>query len=109
MNQPSGAPALLIGIGQPKGGAGASSLHDQIEQRFRAMTPDEHMTLSDGVTPEAANLLMKLMPELGDIIEKVMNETGAPDAGDPNEAAENEPPHGGSMPPPRPKTMLGQV
>lgn len=117
---PGGAPPPM-----PPGGAppmppqqGASPADQMLLQRFRSLMPQEHDAL-EAVSPEAAAVIMKLIPELKPVIQMVLDEEGgsegeessegsyggAPDADD----GADEPDAGGALPPQRSRTALGRM
>lgn len=100
---------------------GPSDVDQVLLQRFQSLTPQEHDAL-DSVSPQAADVFMKLVPELKPVIQMVLDAQGGsegtegegdePDHGADDgvaEADEPEAPGGAPFPPQRPQTKLGQV
>lgn len=93
-------------------------------QRFQQLSPQEHDALNS-VSPEAAAVIMKLVPELKPVIQMMLDDQGGSDDGadEPDEddnvttgpAAEQEmagmeaDAQGGTPYPQKPKTALGRI
>jgi hypothetical protein len=79
----------------PAGPGGARNpLADLLKTRLRALTPEEKQVLRSGITPEVAQVIAKVLPEIASLLGAG---GGQPPAG---------PPAGPSA---GPRTMLGNV
>lgn len=94
-------------------------------QRFGQLTEQEKDALDHGVTPEAARVIMKLVPELKPVLEDAIRgdggdagdddsdqDAGGPDedqGGDQNDDDDDEGDENAPLPPRRPTTRLGDI
>lgn len=105
-------PNMMQGVGE---GLGVPQ-SDGLQQRFAKLSPQDHIALDRGVTPEAAAVIMKLVPELGDVLDQHVNsgpqadaEMADMEAEDGEDGEEGTPPKGMPFTPKKPKTALGDV
>lgn len=92
---------------QPQGGA-KSPMHDMVRERFSQLSPEDQQVL-DSVSPEQAGVIVKLFPELRDVLMEMMEPDAGMEAEGPEEPAEAEEDEGAPFAPQRPRTSLGQV
>lgn len=129
---PNSGPAPLPAPSMPPAGPSAAAppsgqFHMELLNRLRVLQPQEREALKAGISPEAAMVLKKVLPEIGALIDAHMPiQPGGPNIqpGGPNfkpAAPPMQPPAGGGGAPPfppkkpspfgapRPQTKLGGI